>query len=1223
MNALRTPARLMSAARRLLAPTPRRPRSVRLALHGLEDRTTPAKVYTVTTTTEPDMKAAKYAQYRGYYDYVGQNLAFDAQDNAFNVNGDPITLGEVMFANSYFNGFTGQPYYPGPSVVNFNVPGTGVHTFHFTPNVQSGFSIGGQGGMTINGWSQLGSSANTAAFGQADNAKVKIEFDGRLGVYQPDNTIQGISVKGIDFYRGDRQIGGNVVTGSYLGLRADGKTPWGDTQEGVFIDGTVSGTRIGGPNPADRNVIAGHNQPDPHFGNVGRGVYLGTAGNTVEGNYIGTDSTGKTKVGDLMSGVQIKASGNYVFQNVIAFNSQYAVQVDSGFNNKISGNLMFSNSKGGISLAAGANGDADAPVLTGSVGATVSGTLSTAADKTYRIEVFSSPGKDPAGQYEGKDLIGVGDVTTVNGVATFTIDLARQGDFITATATDPDGNTSAFSNAVKGGGDVGVKSVTAKLAKVAAPGEANVVYVTVQNKSADKVTANGGTALIKVYDGPGKKYLFAEYDVPAGTTQVLDKGQSRTFPIKFEFPDIGDPNAIDPGTYQYYVELDPAWKGKVGSSASTFEYVNSFGTVNGVRNVTATVRLGGSPAPARDAGGGEETFALTGPGTGTITRDGDGNTNLSFTGTTSATTVTAKDLGGLTGRVHNIDAPGDIGTLDLSDVDADGVLTFGGALRKLSLHDFGGTGARLSAKAVGELEFHSIRDATVSADSIDRLGTGAWVSDGAENTLFAHHIGTLIVKSVDDTTSGDFVPDVSIQGTTVDGQWGLDKAQIYGTVRDSGWTVAGDEWRAVKSINVGSASNWTLDAKGGDPDTKGRVDSLWVKGGLNSPASQQVTGPAIQAESIGTLKVVGTLNATGILLTGFDARMKASTHREVAIETLSVGTVEGLDALTAEQGGIQNLGAGDWEDDTAVKTKWIDRLSSAGDFAADLELTGSVYSLGDSLNWVRVKGRLSGTWELFSNVGPVEAGTIGGWAFQGGVEPGSTGSTLASLTSHGALDGVISARGIGKVAAAGPMTGSLTLTVGPGLLSRLKPIPSLTLGGFYGTITTPGDIGTITVGEWGDDFRPAKLDARYVQHLLILGHAKNGTFNLSQGATSFIAGSMAGCTVNAAGQTIAVFQVRGIKGEQAPFFSGTTVTAKTFGLIQINDAYVDPGPNPTAYGITADFVAAYSRFVNGKAVVFTVNGKKTTVLAFVLAGVPDQAGGYSLTVTEGGKPPPA
>lgn len=80
------------------------------------------------------------------------------------------------------------------------------------------------------------------------------------------------------------------------------------------------------------------------------------------------------------------------------------------------------------------------------------------------------------------------------------------------------------------------------------------------------------------------------------------------------------------------------------------------------------------------------------------------------------------------------------------------------------------------------------------------------------------------------------------------------------------------------------------------------------------------------------------------------------------------------------------------------------------------------------------------------------------------------------------------------------------------------------------------------------------------------------------------------------------------------------IPAGPLGPVKLRD--VDQSTSP-AYGITADFVAAYSRFVNGKAVVFTVNGKKTTVLAFVLAGVPDQAGGYSLTVTEGGKPPPA
>ena len=111
--------------------------------------------------------------------------------------------------------------------------------------------------------------------------------------------------------------------------------------------------------------------------------------------------------------------------------------------------------------------------------------------------------------------------------------------------------------------------MTASLPDFAVPGDSDTVRVTGQNKTADNQRQRGNARLIKVYSGPDKKYLLGEYDVPSGGTASLNAGQSKTFNIKFKFPDIGDANQIDPGTYTYYVELDAAWKSKVGSSAVT------------------------------------------------------------------------------------------------------------------------------------------------------------------------------------------------------------------------------------------------------------------------------------------------------------------------------------------------------------------------------------------------------------------------------------------------------------------------------------------------------------------------------------------------------------------------------------------------------------------------------------------------------------------------------
>jgi len=70
-------------------------------------------------------------------------------------------------------------------------------------------------------------------------------------------------------------------------------------------------------------------------------------------------------------------------------------------------------------------------------------------DTIYRVEFFSDPKADPTFYGQGQTFLGFKNVTTdSNGVASFTDDVATavpSGQFISATATDPAGNTSEFS----------------------------------------------------------------------------------------------------------------------------------------------------------------------------------------------------------------------------------------------------------------------------------------------------------------------------------------------------------------------------------------------------------------------------------------------------------------------------------------------------------------------------------------------------------------------------------------------------------------------------------------------------------------------------------------------------------------------------------------------------------------------------------------------------------
>jgi hypothetical protein len=133
----------------------------------------------------------------------------------------------------------------------------------------------------------------------------------------------GMAFAGIQEGNGVRILGatstGNRIVGSWCGFTIDAsRQPVLDglVEDCVHIAEGSSENVIGGPNPADRNVLSGSQ--------LGFGVALhdaATRNNVVQGNYIGTDVTGLKAVGN-DSGVAIfdEASGTKVIGNVISGN---------------------------------------------------------------------------------------------------------------------------------------------------------------------------------------------------------------------------------------------------------------------------------------------------------------------------------------------------------------------------------------------------------------------------------------------------------------------------------------------------------------------------------------------------------------------------------------------------------------------------------------------------------------------------------------------------------------------------------------------------------------------------------------------------------------------------------------------------------------------------------------------------------------------------------------
>ena len=310
----------------------------------------------------------------------------------------------------------------------------------------------------------------TAAFGNvADGVRIDGAAGNTIGGDTPEkrNIIANSGGDGIDLRVAvGTMSAGNTVQGNYIGTDITGTLARANGENGIYINNTPGNT-IGGSSAA-RNIISG---------NGGAGVKIAGAnatGNTLQSNYIGLRPNGATALKNLSHGVFIttSASNNTIGgtaagqANAIAFNGGDGVYADSGTGNTMRRNEIFSNDGLGIDL--GANGedlndalDADAgannlqntPTLTSAppgIPATVAGFINAAANTTYTLEFFSTAHGDASPLGEGRFFIGSTAVTTDGaGHHAFSVALTGPvlaGDFVTATATDPAGNTSEYSH---------------------------------------------------------------------------------------------------------------------------------------------------------------------------------------------------------------------------------------------------------------------------------------------------------------------------------------------------------------------------------------------------------------------------------------------------------------------------------------------------------------------------------------------------------------------------------------------------------------------------------------------------------------------------------------------------------------------------------------------------------------------------------------------------------
>lgn len=388
-------------------------------------------------------------------------LVFDAGTNGNMVQGNFI--GVTSLSGPLGNTFYGVGIFGGAQMNTVGGTVTMARNV-ISGNAFNGVIIGGtdtnqnmvQGnyiGTEANGTSVIANgSPGVTIFGEAKNNIVGGTVAGARNVIS-GNGSREVEISGLG-------TTGNTIQGNYLGLDPTGAVLPNLNNDGAGIYDSAQNNTFGGTTPGARNYVCGHS---------GYGLFLSdanTSGNQVQGNTIGLTPIGAT-AGNMGYGIGIfnSAQANLIggsalgASNVISANGADGVGV-FGLNsvtikNTISRNAIFGNGGKGVGLYDGGNNSQPFPTLnTASVstatnpnGTDVAGSLTAAPNTTYLVEFFANVVPEPSGFGEGQIFIGAMNVTT-NGAGTvnFTASLAAALPLlpISATATDPLGNTSQF-----------------------------------------------------------------------------------------------------------------------------------------------------------------------------------------------------------------------------------------------------------------------------------------------------------------------------------------------------------------------------------------------------------------------------------------------------------------------------------------------------------------------------------------------------------------------------------------------------------------------------------------------------------------------------------------------------------------------------------------------------------------------------------------------------------
>ena len=320
------------------------------------------------------------------------------------IGGSAPGMGNVISGNSTGIRFNGDE--ATENVIQGNFIGTDRFGVHDLGNSGDGISVG----LAAN--NIIGGSTGTTPGGPCTGAC---------------NLISGNGDDGISLASGSTDLAtGNAVIGNYIGTTVTGTAPLGNDGDGIYASSAMTNTIAG-------NVI---------FANSGRGIYLNwSSGNTVAGNTIAYNTEAGVVVSDW------DAVDNRLSRNAFLYNGG-----PSGLGIDLDGDGVTKNDLGDADT--GGNNLQNYPVIRGLDGNIISGTLNSTASTTFLLEFYSSAQCNGSGHGQGQRYLGNLGVSTDsagNGGFRGALMSAPPSDHVvSATATDPRGNTSEFSACFSG-----------------------------------------------------------------------------------------------------------------------------------------------------------------------------------------------------------------------------------------------------------------------------------------------------------------------------------------------------------------------------------------------------------------------------------------------------------------------------------------------------------------------------------------------------------------------------------------------------------------------------------------------------------------------------------------------------------------------------------------------------------------------------------------------------